>query len=123
MRQLDSGKRDGGISKRLETHHRGAAALDRTMILLNDVVEVATTPHSYVLPLRILASQEPQRRVTRRVAVECHLARPAWQAASQRFAEECLCGRNATIRAKQKVYRLAVLVPSAGIRSCAWTEP
>jgi hypothetical protein len=29
MRQLDSGKRDDRISKRLEAHHRGAAVLDR----------------------------------------------------------------------------------------------
>ena len=74
MRQLDSGERDGGISKRLEALHRYAAPLDRTMILLNDVVEVATTPHSYPLPLRILASQEPKRGVTQAVATNDSIA-------------------------------------------------
>jgi hypothetical protein len=55
MRQLDTGAHDGGISK---TCHPGAAAFDRTMILLNDVVEVATAPHPQVFPLRILPSQQ-----------------------------------------------------------------
>jgi hypothetical protein len=38
MRQLDSGERDGCVSKRLEAHHRSAAAFDRTMILFNKVM-------------------------------------------------------------------------------------
>jgi hypothetical protein len=38
MCQLNSGERDGCSSKRLEAHHGSAAAFDRTMILLNDVV-------------------------------------------------------------------------------------
>jgi hypothetical protein len=38
MRQLDSGNGNGGIVERLETGHRGAAALDRAMVLLNYVL-------------------------------------------------------------------------------------
>jgi hypothetical protein len=60
MRQLDSAERDGCISIRLKACHPGAATLDRTMILFNDVVEVLTAPHDHVFPLRILASQKPE---------------------------------------------------------------
>jgi hypothetical protein len=40
MRQFDSAERDGCISSRLKTRHPGAATLDRTMILFDDVIQV-----------------------------------------------------------------------------------
>ena len=56
MRQLDSGNGNGGIVERLETGHRGAAAFDRAMVLLNYVVEVLAAPDLDVQPPRIFPS-------------------------------------------------------------------
>jgi hypothetical protein len=76
MGKLDAGQGDGRTAERLEATHRGAPAFDRPMILLNQIVEVLVTPHLYVLPLRILASQIPKCQVALRVSIECYLARP-----------------------------------------------
>src|SRR5690348_685561 len=99
MRQLNSGKCDSRVSKRFEAHHCDASAFDRTMILLNDVVEVAAASHQYVFPPKVLTPKEPERCVSCGVSVECHLARPSGQAAGQCLAEERLCGGNTAIRA------------------------
>jgi hypothetical protein len=40
MRELDSRNGDGGIVKRFETRHQGAAPFDRAMVLLNYIVEI-----------------------------------------------------------------------------------
>ncbi len=56
MCQLDSGNRDRSVGERLESVHRRSAALDRAVILLNDIVEVLAGPCLHVLPLRILPS-------------------------------------------------------------------
>jgi hypothetical protein len=76
MRQLDARKRYCCIVERFEAQHGSAAAFDRAMILLNDVVEVGTLPDENILPLRILPAQQPQRLMTRGVPVERDLARP-----------------------------------------------
>ena len=110
VRQLDASERYRCISERLEARHGRAAAFDRAMILLNDVVQVGAVPHENILPLRILPAQKPQRLMTRRVPVERNLARPARQAGGQCLAEECLCRRNASIGSEQKVDGLAPLV-------------
>ena len=113
MRQLDSAERDGCISIRLEACHPGAASLNRTMILFDDVIEGLTAPHEHVFPFWILASQKPQCLMAGPVAVRRHLPRPPRQVASQCFAEKRLCGCSAAIGAKQKVDGLAVLIHSA----------
>ena len=46
MRQLDARERYRCVSERFEAQHRSAAAFDRAMILLNDVVQVARGPAS-----------------------------------------------------------------------------
>ena len=56
MRQLDSGNGNGGIVERLETGHRGTAAFDRAMVLLNYIVEVLAAPDLDVQPPRIFPS-------------------------------------------------------------------
>ena len=76
MGKLDAGQSNGRTPKRLEASHRGATALDRAMILLNQIVEVLATPHLNELPLRILPPQKPKGRVTLLVAIERYLARP-----------------------------------------------
>lgn len=42
------------VGERLESLHRRTAALDRAVILLNDIVEVLAGPHLHVFPLWIL---------------------------------------------------------------------
>ena len=46
----------GRIRTRIESLHRRTAALDRTAILLNDLVEILAGPHLHVFPLGILPS-------------------------------------------------------------------
>ncbi len=76
MRQLDAGERYRRVAERLEAQHLSAAAFDRAMILLNDVVQVAAVPDENILPPRILPAQKPQRLMTWRVPVKRDLARP-----------------------------------------------
>jgi hypothetical protein len=49
MRQLDARERYRYISERFEAQHRSAAAFDRAMILLNDVVQVGAAPDENIL--------------------------------------------------------------------------
>jgi hypothetical protein len=76
MGKLDAGQCNGRTPERLEASHRGASAFDRSMILLNQIVEVLATPHLNVLPLRILPTQKPKGQVALLVAIERYLARP-----------------------------------------------
>jgi hypothetical protein len=64
MGKFDAGQSNGRTLERLEaSHHRGASAFDRSMILLNEIVEVPITSHLKILPLRILAPQKPKGHV------------------------------------------------------------
>jgi hypothetical protein len=76
MGKLDAGQCYGRTPKRLEACHRGAPALDRPMILLNEIVEVLVTPHLDVLPLWVLPPQKPNGQVALLEAIERYLARP-----------------------------------------------
>jgi hypothetical protein len=76
MGKLDAGQRNGRTPERLEASHRGASAFDRSMILLNEIVEVLATPHLNVIPLRILPPQKPKGQVALLKAIERYLARP-----------------------------------------------
>jgi len=107
MRQLDARECYGRIAERFEAQHGSTAAFDRTMILLNEVVQVGTAPDEHILPLRILPAQAPQRLMTRDMPVERDLARPPRQAAGQCLAKEGLRRRNAPIGSEQKVDGLA----------------
>ena len=44
------------------------------------------------------------------VAIESHLAWPVRPVGGTRFAEKSLGGRDPSVRAQEKVYRLAVLI-------------
>jgi hypothetical protein len=114
MGKLDTGQGNGRTPERLEaSYHRGASAFERSMILLNEIVEVLITSHLNILPLRILAPQKPKGHVTLQVSIERYLARPPRQTRRQSFAKECLCSGDAAIRSKQKIHRLTVLIDSA----------
>jgi hypothetical protein len=75
MGEFDAGQGNGRTPESLEaSHHRGASAFDRSMILLNEIVEVLIASHLNILPLRILAPQKPKGHVTLQVAIERNLA-------------------------------------------------
>jgi hypothetical protein len=60
MGKLDAGQCNRRTAERLEASHRGASAFDRSMILLNETIEVLATPHLNVLSIRILAPAEAE---------------------------------------------------------------
>jgi hypothetical protein len=83
MGKLDAGQCNGRTPEGLEASHSGASAFDRSMILLNEIVEVLVSPHLNVLPLRILPPQKPKGQAALLVAIERYLARPSGSIASQ----------------------------------------
>src|SRR5271168_5230359 len=104
MGKFDAGQGNGRAPERLEaSHHRGASAFNRSMILLNEIVEVLVTSHLDMRPLRILPPQKPKGQVARHVAIERDLARPPRQTRRQSFAKECLRSCDAAIGSKQKI--------------------
>src|SRR6202521_4756717 len=113
MGKLDTGQGDGRTPERLEASpHRSASAFDRSMILLNEIVEVLVTSHLNILPFRILPPQKSKGQVARHVAIERDLARPPRQTRRQSFSKECLSSCDAAILSKQKIHRLAMLIDS-----------
>jgi hypothetical protein len=54
MREFHARERNGGRAKGLEGKHRRAATLDRSMVLLDDVVEIPATAYHDGPPLGIL---------------------------------------------------------------------
>ena len=110
MGELDAGDRNGRVGERLESGHRRAASLDGPVVLLDEVVEILVRANLHVPPARVLTSQKPQRATTRDVSVECHFARDARKGRGERLAKERLCGRDASVAAKQEVDGLAMLV-------------
>ena len=54
MREFHARERNGCGAKGLEGKHRRAAALDRSMVLLDDVVEITATAYDHGLPPGIL---------------------------------------------------------------------
>src|SRR5260221_9376297 len=114
MGKFDTGQGNGRTPEGLEaSDHRGASAFNRSMILLNEIVEVLVTSRLDILPFRILPPQKPKGQVARHVAIERDLARPSRQTRRQSFTKECLRSGDAAIRSKQKIHRLAVLIDSA----------
>jgi hypothetical protein len=110
MGEFDAGDRDGGVRERFEAGHLCTSALDRAMVLLDDVVQIAARSNLHVAPARVLASKQPQRATTRDVTVKRDLARHAWSNGGERFAKECLCGRDSAVSPQQEVDCLAVFV-------------
>ena len=76
MGKRDAGQCNGRTPEGLEASHRSASAFDRSMILLNKVVEVLAASDLDELPLRILPPQIPKGQVALLVAVERYLTRP-----------------------------------------------
>jgi hypothetical protein len=76
MGKLDARQSNGRAPERLEASHRGTSAFDRSMILLDQIVEVLATPYLNVLPLRILPPQKSKGQVALLKAIDRYLARP-----------------------------------------------
>src|ERR1700730_15220841 len=110
MREFHARERNDRGAKGLERKHRRAAALDRSMVLLDDVVEITATAYDHGLPAGILLPQQAQRPVTCRIAVEIHLTGPPWLMGLQGLAEEGSHSQLAAIRAQQGIDGLAVLI-------------
>src|SRR6266481_3132427 len=88
MGKLDTGQGNGRAPERLEaSYHRGTSAFNRSMILLNEIVEVLVTSHLDILTFRILPPQKPKSHVARHVAIERYLARPSRQTCRQSFTK------------------------------------
>jgi hypothetical protein len=68
--EFDASDGDRSVRERLESGHRCAASLNRSVTLLDEVIEVPARPHLHISPARMLASQQPKRATTRRVSVE-----------------------------------------------------
>lgn len=100
MRKLDTRQRDGRGSKRLKARHGSAAAFDRAMVLLDDVVEIAATPDDDASPPCIFLAQQTQRSVARDIAIEVYFARPSWQVRGHGLSKERLRGLHAAICTK-----------------------
>ena len=80
MGKFDAGQGNGRTPERLEaSHHRGASAFDRSMILLDEIIEVRVTSHLNIFPLRVLPPQKPKGHVALQVAIERDLPRPPRQ--------------------------------------------
>jgi hypothetical protein len=112
MRQFNARKRDGRRRKRLEGKHRRAAALYCSMILLDDVVEIAPTSDHDRPPNGVFLSQQAQRPVGCRIAIEIYFARAPRLMGLKGFAKECPSSRFAAIRAQQGINGFSVFIHS-----------
>ena len=113
MGEFDASDRDRRVCERLEPSHRRTPALDGAVILFDHVVEILVRANLDVPPARVLSSQQPQCASTRHMTIKGHFSRYTRQGRCKGLAKERLCGRDATITAKQEIDRLAVLVDGA----------
>jgi hypothetical protein len=110
MSQLKSSQSNRRCPIGFEAHRGSAPALDRPMILFDDVVEVRARTHEDIFPTMILATEPAQAQVTGLMAIQGDLARPSRCATRGRLAEESHGRRDPTSGMKQRVDRLSFLV-------------
>ena len=58
MGKLDTRQGNVRSPKRFEAGHWSTSPFDRSVVLLNEIVEIARAPHLDILPSRILPSQK-----------------------------------------------------------------
>jgi hypothetical protein len=76
MCQLDSGQSNRRRAKGLESSRRSASLLDRPMILLNHIIQVAARAYFYGAPAAILLKEQTQASVGGLISVEIDLVGP-----------------------------------------------
>lgn len=118
MSELKSSQSDRRCPMRFEAQHGPAPALDRPMILFDDVVEVRARTHEDVFPTMILSTKPAQAQVTGLMAIQGDLARPSRRAGLDRLTKERHCGSYSALRMEQRLDRLAFLVDSTIEVSC-----
>src|SRR6185437_11820319 len=64
MGQLDPRQCEGGRAEGFESEHRSAPPLDRPMVLLDDVVQVAAAANLDRLPASVLLAQQSDSPMT-----------------------------------------------------------
>ena len=88
MREFDARQRHDGGPIGLEAEHGSAAALDRPLVLLDDLVQVLAVANQDVYPPPVFSTEPAQRPVTLLVPIQRDLARPPWRARCHHLAEK-----------------------------------
>ena len=109
MHEFDAGDRRCGSPKLLEAEHRTKPQLDRSVILLNQIVEVFGRPDLASISLRMFAESLFGRAMRGLIAIERDLMRQSALGAES-SPEECLGGRDVPVAAQQEIDGLSLFV-------------
>ena len=110
MRELDARDRHRCGLEGLEPEHRRASSLDRSVILLDDIVEVLAGSNMHAPPHRMLSPKQPEGAVAGPITVEGHLLRRTVRMRGEGLPEEGLGGSDAAVLAQEEVDGTALLV-------------
>jgi hypothetical protein len=112
MHEFDAGNRRRGSSKVLEAEHRSEPQLDRSVILLDQIVDVLGRPDLALISLGMFAESLLGRAMRSLIAVECDLMRQS-ALASESAPEERLGGGDVSFGAQQEIDGLSLFVDGA----------
>jgi hypothetical protein len=101
MGEFNASEGEGRGAEGLQTEHRHTALLDRAMILLDDVVEVAARAYLDGTPAPIFLAEQTQASMSRGVPIEIDLGRPANICSGDGRPEKFLRGLDGTVLTKQ----------------------
>ena len=110
VRELNPCKGGRGCGERLEPAHRPTACLNRSVVLLDDVVQIRARSHVHAPPCGMLASQQPQRSVARPVPIKRDFAGRAIRMGGECLPEERLGRSDAAVFTQEEVDGTALLV-------------
>ena len=109
MHEFDAGNRRRSSPKLLKAEHRTKSQLDRSVILLDQIIEVFGRPDLALIAIEMFAESLFGRAMRSLVTVERDLMRQS-TLASESSPEKCLGGRDIPLGAKQKIDCLALVV-------------
>ena len=112
MHEFDAGDRRRGSSKVLEAEHRSEPQLDRSVILLDQIVDVLGRPDLALISLGMFAESLLGRAMRSLIAVERDLMRQS-ALASESAPEERLGGGDVSFGAQQEIDGLSLFVDGA----------
>ena len=110
MRKLDASDCHRCGLDGLEPEHRRTPSLDRSVILLDDVVEILARSDMHAPPCWMLAAKQPDSTMARPVTIEGHLLRRTVRMRGEGLPEERLGGSDAAVLAQEEVDGTALLV-------------